>query len=110
MTPAMENQEYKLLADGCLKRVQARLEQEDPDDVEASLGDGMLTIEFAGGSKFIVSRQSATQQIWVAAGARAWHYSPDSKKGTWVDDKDGHDLYTRLSEVVSQKLGRPIAF
>jgi CyaY protein len=110
MNRDLETKQYKLLADECLRRIQARLEREDPDEVEAALGDGMLTIEFAGGSKFIVSRQSATQQIWVAAGARAWHYSPDPVKGTWVDDKDGHDLYTRLAEVVSQKLGRPIAF
>ena len=92
-----------------MQRIAARLDGEDPDEIEVYPGDGVLTIEFSDGSKFIVSRQSATQQIWVAAGARAWHYSYDPNKNTWADDKDGHELFARLAETVSQKLGRTLA-
>lgn len=100
--------DFERRVDECLRRIHRKLDAEDPDAVEASLGDGVLTIEFPGGSKFLVSRQSAARQIWVAAGARAWHYRLDPAGGGWIDDKDGHDLYKRLSEAVSEKLGRTI--
>jgi CyaY protein len=107
--PAVDSQQYRLLADQCFARISAKLDGEDPDEIEVSAGDGFLTLEFGDGAKFIVSRQSATHQIWVAAGARAWHYSHDPNKNSWADDKDGHDLYARLSETVSAKLGRKLA-
>jgi frataxin-like iron-binding protein CyaY len=46
--------------------------------------------------------------MWFAAGARAWHYGWSPDKKTWLDDRDGHDLYERIAEVVSQKVGRPV--
>jgi CyaY protein len=104
----MDSQQYRLLADQCFSRIAAKLDGEDPDEIEVSPGDGFLTLEFGDGSKFIVSRQSATQQIWLAAGARAWHYSMDPNKNIWADDKDGHELFARLSETISQKLGRKL--
>lgn len=106
----MEAQRYRLLVDQALARVAAKLADEDPDEVDCAGGDGMLTIEFGDGAKFVVSRQSATQQIWVAAGSRAWHYSRDDARGAWLDDKDGHEMLGRLSEVVSNKIGRPVTF
>jgi iron-sulfur cluster assembly protein CyaY len=105
----MESQQYRLLVDGLLRELASKLGDEDPDELDASLGDGVLTIEFGDGAKFLVSRQSATQQVWVAAGARAWHYSYDPNEKRWADDKDGHGLLERLGEVISQKLGRPVA-
>ena len=44
--------------------------------------------------------------MWYAAGARAWHY--DRKGEGWACDKDGHDLFERIAETVSEKLGRTV--
>ncbi len=104
----MDQQEYLRRADGCLAQVAKWLEEFDPDEVDFSTGDGLVTLEFPDGARFILNRQAATCQIWLAAAARAWHYRWDASRQTWVDDKDGHDLHANLAEVVSAKIGRSV--
>ena len=40
---------------------------------------------------------------------RKSEYDFDAQKNTWLSDRDGHDLFARIGEVVSEKLGRSIA-
>ncbi len=105
-----EKKDFAARADACLARIARWLENFDPDEADYSTGDGVVTIEFPDGTRFIISRQSATAQIWLAAGAHGWHYNRNAAKDRWVDDKDGHDLYDRLAEAMAEKLGRPVAF
>lgn len=105
----MDEQEYLRHADACLQKVAKWLEEFDPDELDFSTGDGLVTLEFADGTRFILNRQAANRQIWLAAGARAWHYKWDSAQQAWADDKDGHELYAKLSEVAAEKLGHPVA-
>ena len=102
----MERQEYILLADQCLDRVANWLESFDPDEVDFSTADGVLKLEFPDGRVYVLNRQTAADQMWFAAGASAWHY--DWSGSEWLSDKDGHELYGRIEEVVSEKLGRPV--
>ena len=106
----MDPKEYLTRAEACLARVAKWLEEFDPDEVDYSSGDGALTVEFPDGGRFVLSRQSATSQVWLAAGAHGWHFNWDAAAERWVDDKDGHDLYARLAESMSEKLGRPVEF
>ena len=59
--------------------------------MDYTTADGVVTIEFAGGAKFILSRQSQMKQMWLAAGSHGFHYSWDAARGLWLDDKDGHE-------------------
>lgn len=102
----MDSQEYARLADDCLEGIAAWLEDFDPDEVDFATSDGVVTIEFADGVKFVLNRQAAASQMWFAAGARAWHYDWDGAK--WTDDRDGHALLDRIGEVVSDKIGRAV--
>jgi CyaY protein len=95
---------YLRAAEACLERVVRWLG--DEEDLDLTTGDGLVSIEFDDGARFVVNRQSAARQIWLAAGARAWHYDLDAASGAWRDDRDGHRLDDRLSELVSDKLGR----
>jgi CyaY protein len=106
----MDQNEFLKRADECLGAVAKWLETLDPDEIDYVTGDGVVTIEFPDGGKFILSRQTATSQIWLAAGARAWHYNRDAPSARWVDDRDGHDLYSRLAEVISERVGHPVEF
>lgn len=106
----MEQREYMKLADECLLNVGKWLEGLDPDEVDYSTGDGVVTIEFPDGSRFILSRQSAAAQVWLAAGAHGWHYNWSPELATWVDDKDGHELYPRLAELVAERVGHEVEF
>lgn len=103
----MEKSEFLKIADECLERVVVWLEDFDPDEVDFGTSDGVVTIEFPDGTKYVLNRQTAADQMWFAAGARAWHYDRD-EQGRWLCDKDGHELFGRISEVVSEKLGRPV--
>jgi CyaY protein len=106
----MDQKEYLRRADECLGGVAKWLETLDPDEVDYVTGDGVVTMEFPDGGKFILSRQAATDQIWLAAGARAWHYNFNETTARWVDDRDGHDLNGRLAEVISERVGHPVEF
>jgi len=104
----MDRSTYLKLADECLARVAHFGEPFDPDEMDFSTTDGVVTLEFPDGARYVLNRQAAADQMWLAAGARAWHYDWDAAKQTWVNDRDGHDLYARISEVVSHKLGRSV--
>lgn len=106
----MDDREFQNAADACLARVAKWLEGLDPDDADYSTSDGSVTIEFPDGMKFILSRQSATNQIWLAAAAHGYHYDYDPASDAWRDDKDHHDLYARLAELVSEQVGHQIEF
>ncbi len=106
----MDDREFATKAEACLRKVAKWLEDFDPDEVDYATADGSLTLEFPDGAKFILSRQSATKQMWLAAVAHGYHYSYDGARDCWVDDKDGHELYPRLAEAVSGQIGRAVKF
>jgi CyaY protein len=105
----VERQDFLRRADECLARAAERLEAFDPDEVDFSTSDGVVSIEFPDGVRYILNRQTAADQMWLAAGARAWHYGWDAGRGAWLDDRDGHELFERLSRAISAKIGREVA-
>jgi len=106
----MDPTAFAKLSDRCLEDTARMLEEFDPDELDFASSDGVITLEFGDGARFVLNRQAAAGQMWFAAGARAWHYDWDGEHQCWVDDRDGHDLLENLSRVVSEKLGRPVTF
>jgi CyaY protein len=104
----MDRREFAQRADACLETVARWLEDFDPDELDYATSDGVVTLAFADGARYVLNRQSAASQMWFAAGARAWHYDWDEKSGAWVDDRDGHRLLDNVAAVVAKKLGRPV--
>ena len=104
----MDRQTYLRLADDCLERIVNALEPFDPDEVDYSTSDGVVTIEFPDRVRYVLNRQTATDQMWFAAGARAWHYGWNEAKKAWLDDRDGHELFAKIAEVLSAKIGRTV--
>ena len=104
----MDKKDYLRLADECLERLVEALEPFDPDEVDFATSDGVVTLEFADRTRYVMNRQTAADQMWFAAGARAWHYDWDEARKAWIDDKEGVELFERISEVVSAKLGRAV--
>ncbi len=102
----MTDQEYQARAADCLARVARWIDRVDDERLDVAPGDGLVAIEFDDGTKFVLNRQSGSRQMWLAAGARAWHYDWDGT--AWVDDRDRHLLASNLVDVVSRKLGRPL--
>jgi iron donor protein CyaY len=104
----MHDAEFVERSDITLSKVAKWLEDLDPDEVDYTTADGVVTIEFAGGAKFILSRQSQMKQLWLAAGSHGFHYSWDASRAVWIDDKDGNELFPRLAETISEQLGHPV--
>ncbi len=107
----MERQEYLRLADECLDRVARWGDGFDPDELEVTATDGVVTLEFADRTRFVLNRQTAANQMWFAAQARAWHYDWNPGRKAWLDDKDGHELFGRIEQCVAERgvAARPLA-
>jgi CyaY protein len=108
MSATIDDATFRRLAEDCLERVAAWIEGFDPDEVEAASADGVLSLVFHDGARFVLNRQSAARQMWYAAGARAWHYDWDERTERWRDDRDGHELAVNLARTLSEKLGRTV--
>ncbi len=104
----MEHSLFLQRADTIIRQVEDWLEDFDPDEVDFETADGVIKIQFAAGPTFVLNRQTATDQIWYAAGVRAWHYDLEEASGEWRSDKDGHELFGMISQTVSDQLGRAV--
>ncbi len=104
----MDAKQYIQASDRCLAAVARWLESFDPDELDFSTTDGVVTLEFPGRVRFVLNRQSAVNQMWFAAGASAWHYVWDEASRSWRGEKDGHELFQRIGELVSARLGRDV--
>lgn len=104
----MDKSTFLKLADACLARVARWLEGFDPDEVDFAESDGVIKIQFPDGTSFVLNRQTAADQMWFAAGVRAWHYVYDARTGTWHGEKDGHELLACIASVVAEKLARAV--
>jgi CyaY protein len=106
MATSLDEATFRRLSDECLASQADWLAGFDPDELDFRASDGVLTLEFSDHARFVLNRQSATRQMWYAAGARAWHYDWDPVRRVWLDDRDGHELGTNLRRTVAEKLGR----
>ena len=104
----MDTKTFEHLADRCLDSVANWLEDFDPDELDFSTTDGVVVLEFADGVRYVLNRQAGSSQMWFAAGARAWHYDYDADNERWLDDRDGHELFTNVQRAVEEKLGRGV--
>lgn len=105
----MDPRQYDKRADQCLEGIASWLEDFDPDEVDFSTSDGVVTIEFPDGTRYVLNRQAAVHQMWYAAGVRAWHYDWSPETSDWKNDRDQHSLYARIAETISEKLGRAVS-
>lgn len=106
----MEEREFLALADAELARIEAALEalQESSEcdwDFELKPG-GIIELDFADGSKIIINRHAAAQEIWVAARSGGFHFRPPATPdGPWTDTKSGENLAAVLSRCIRTQSG-----
>ncbi len=106
----MNEPEYQKLADGVFRRIEDAFRDVDADRVDCERAGDVLTLTFASGKRCVINTQRPTRQIWMAAGARAWHFSLDAA-GSWVDDKDASlELFAHLARVVHDTAGVELSF
>ena len=104
---AMNPSEFEGLADAMIERI-ARLVEESGAECDCeSKGSGVLELEFSNGTRIIINRHSAAQEIWVAAKSGGFHFRFDGS--VWTDTRDRRELLAVLSELVTQQSGSAVA-
>lgn len=79
------------------------------DELFAELAGDVLSVEFNDETRYVINSHVAARQIWLAAERSAWHFDahPDQR---WLDRRTGSELWSTVGELLSKKLGRPVAF
>ncbi len=93
--------EFQILADEMLERIALVVEESGADCDCEPKGSGVLEIEFPDGSRIIVNRHSAAQEIWVAAKSGGYHFRFDGS--AWVDTRDKRELLAALSALIAEQ-------
>ncbi len=102
----MDNSEFLQLSDTTLEKLARRLDALALDDMDVVPADGKLTVEFDDHPFFIISRQSATQQLWLAEPQGGWHFN--YQQGEWICDKKRVNLTAMLESLISAKTGESV--
>lgn len=102
----MDESAFTVLADAEMMRIEAAIEDCGADLDLETLPGGVLELSFANGSKVVINRHLAAQEIWVAAKSGGFHFAP--REGGWIAGRDGSELYATLSRVVSEQAGQPV--
>jgi CyaY protein len=103
---ASPEQRFEKRADETLRALDRALSEVDGTEVD--LESGILTIEFADGTKYVVNSHRAARQIWMAAERNAWHFDFREEDARWIATKSGDELWQAIDGVVSRKLDRSI--
>lgn len=92
-----------------LQQLEDQLDECDADIDYDTVSD-ILTISFDDGSKLIINKQAAADQLWLAARSGGFHYDYDRASGQWRNDKTGEDFFAELSKLASEQAGEAISF
>ena len=106
----MNDNEFIHLAENTLEQIETALEKlsEQQDlDIDLQRNDNVLTVRFENDTRLVINSQGAVKELWVAAPSGGYHFRHED--GQWVDTRDRHLLWTRLSELVSAQANRPIS-
>jgi CyaY protein len=107
----MDESTYQTLADATFRSIGDAFESIDPELVDCEAAGDVVTLTLASGKKCVVNTQRPTRQIWLAANARAWHFSWDESSRRWMDDKGrGEELFATLSRIVKDATGTEVRF
>ena len=96
----MNESEFDKKATDTLLTIEQAIE-ESGADIDFEAAGGILTLEFANGTKIIVNKQGAAGQIWVAAKSGGYHYG--FVDGRWINDQGGGELMQELSRFIREQ-------
>lgn len=101
----MTQTEFERNVDATLARIEQAVEASGAD-IDFEITAGILELEFNNGSKIIVNRQSANQEIWVAARSGGYHYA--WKDGFWRNTRDDSELFASLCHHINEQAGETV--
>ena len=103
----MNESEFDKKATDTLLTIEQGIE-ESGADIDFEAAGGILTLEFANGSKIFINKQGAARQIWVAAKSGGYHYG--FVDGQWINDQGGGELMRELSRFIREQSDEEVNF
>ena len=97
----MDESSYERLAAETFKQVLDLFEDVDTDDADVESAGDVIRVELRGGGRIVLNTQRPVRQIWLAGGQSAWHFSYDSQRERWLDDKGRGELFEVLRTLAS---------
>lgn len=79
-------------------------------DIDYESANDMLTLSFHNGSVAIISRQSAINQLWLAAVSGGFHFEFDASAKNWICTVNGLSLQAMLSQICHEQGSVQISF
>ncbi|GAA5784943.1 protein CyaY [Chitiniphilus shinanonensis] len=103
----MTESEFLALTDAVFARIEAALDAAGID-VDPLLAGNVLELEFDDGSKIIVNRHAANQELWIAAKNGGFHYRHDGD--TWRSTRAEGEFFADLAAAVRLHAGEDFSF
>ena len=106
----MDESEFDKLGHEELAYLEEKLADVDPDEIEITSTDGVLTLALRDGVRVVINTHRAARQIWMAAVASAWHFDPPAAPAPQLADRswrtpDGQALRPTLERVILERIG-----
>lgn len=98
----MQESEFQALVDDVFIDIEDRID-ELVEDIDVENAGGVLTLTFLDGSQVILSRQSSTNEIWVAARSGGFHLKRLDQD--WICGTTGEHLAALINRVVYEQGG-----
>ena len=108
MATTMDESTFDKLGRAELSFIEEQLADVDPDDVEVTSTDGVLTLALRDGVRVVINTHRAARQIWMAAVASAWHFDPPAGDAGGWRTADGQELRHTLRTVIRERIGLEI--
>ena len=99
----MDESTYQQLADKTFRVIVDAFEHVDTDLVDCEIAGDVVTLTFAGVKRCIINTQRPVRQIWIAANARAWHFSWTRRAGAGSTTRAGARTSTERSRASSRR-------
>ncbi len=101
---ALSEATFDKIADDELHALERALSSADPDELEADLSSGVLTLTLGSGEKIVINSHRAAGEIWMAAFRTAWHFRPHQEGDVWRWRTPNDELRATLTKQLAGKL------
>ncbi|PCI04862.1 MAG: iron donor protein CyaY [Gammaproteobacteria bacterium] len=104
----MNESEFQEIVEQTIEDLQDAIDDCGTDIDYDEIG-GVLTLEFESGSKIIFSKQSAMNQLWMAAISGGFHFDYDQDNEQWIcDSGEKEEMYAMLSRLATEQSGEEV--
>jgi len=104
----MTEQTFRSFVAKTLADLFGQIDDLDTDDLDPTLSDGVVRVEFEDGSIFVLSQQVPVQELWLSANLRAWHFRYIGE--VWVERDTAEPMLPLLSGLFANKLDMSVTF